>query len=187
MSRPGSAQEGAQRLARAIREEGGLLGDAVPDLRAETHEYGPGLVQESVAGPRTAARAHDYELALEAIREGYRLHFASAAVVRTTDPDLALLGGDRLYAMGLAKLAELGDLDAIAELADVIALCAQAHAEGDRDRAEAAWEAGARAVGHGAAPGHAEAKATARAGLPDAAAGLRAAAARSAPPGAPDA
>ncbi len=181
MSGAGSAQEGALRLARAIRAEGGLLADAVPELGAETHEYGPGLVQDSVSGPRAAARAAEYELALEAIREGYRLHFASAAVVRTADPDLALLGGDRLYAIGLAKLAELGDLAAITELADVIALSAQAQAEGDPERAEAAWEAGLRAVGHGAASGHEAAKAAARAGLPGAAAGLRAAAAS--PPG----
>ncbi len=55
--------------------------------------------------------------------------------MRPDDPDLALLAGDRLYALGLERLAALGDLDAVAELADVIALCAQAHAEGDPARA----------------------------------------------------
>jgi fructose-1,6-bisphosphatase I len=38
------------------------------------------------------------------------------------DEDLRLLAGDALYALGLARLAEAGDLDAVAELADVIAL-----------------------------------------------------------------
>ena len=70
-------------------------------------------------------------------------------MVRPDDPDLALLAGDRLYALGLARLAELGDLDAVAELADVISLAAQAHAEGDAERAAAVWAAGVAAVGHG--------------------------------------
>ena len=95
--------------------------------------------------------------------------------MRPEDPDLALLAGDRLYALGLARLAELGDLAAVAELADVISLAAQAHAEGDPDRAGAIWQAGAAAVGHGTAPELAAAKAAARAGEPDAAAALRAA------------
>ena len=73
--------------------------------------------------------------------------------MRPEDPDLALLAGDRLYALGLARLAELGDLDAVAELADVISLAAQAHAEGDAERAEAMWAAGAAAVGHGSGSG----------------------------------
>ena len=75
------------------------------------------------------------------------------------DPDLSLLAGDRLYALGLARLAELGDLEAVAELADVISLAAQAHAEGDPERAAAIWEAGVRAVGEGPPPGHEAAKA----------------------------
>ena len=65
-----------------------------------------------------------------------------------------MLAGDRLYALGLERLAAIGDLEAVAELADVIALCAQAHAEGDPARAEAVWEAGARAVATGPAPDH---------------------------------
>ena len=38
------------------------------------------------------------------------------------DPDLALLLGDQLYALGLSRLAALGDLEAVAELADLISL-----------------------------------------------------------------
>jgi hypothetical protein len=96
-------------------------------------------------------------------------------VVVPDDPDLALLAGDRLYALGLARLAELEDVDAVAELADVISLAAQAHAEGDPARAEAAWLAGVAAVGHGSTPGLAAAKAAARASEAGAAAALRAA------------
>jgi hypothetical protein len=85
-------------------------------------------------------------------------------VVRPQDPDLSLLAGDRLYALGLARLAELGDLDAVGELADVISLAAQAHAEGDAERAAAVWEAGVRVVGDGPPADHEAAKAAWRRG-----------------------
>jgi hypothetical protein len=47
----------------------------------------------------------------------------------------------------------------VAELADVISLCAQAHAEGDPERAAAVWAAGAAAVGAGSTADHEAAKA----------------------------
>jgi hypothetical protein len=84
--------------------------------------------------------------------------------VRGADPDLALLLGDELYALGLARLASLGDLAAVAELADLISLLAQAQAASDPELADAVWQAGAAAIGWGATPAHAAAKALARAG-----------------------
>jgi hypothetical protein len=158
-------------LAATVRAGGGLMAAAV----ASSGEDGT-LGATAAAGPRAAGREADYALLVEAIVEGYLQHYGVGRVVRPHDPDLALLAGDRLYAMGLARLAEIGDLDAVAELADVISLAAQAHAEGDADRAEAAWVAGVAAVGHGAAPGLEPAKAAARAGKVGAAAALRAAA-----------
>jgi hypothetical protein len=89
---------------------------------------------------------------VDAVREGYRLHYGEPAVVRTDDPDLALLAGDRLYALGLEKLAAAGDLTAIEILCGTIATCARAHAEGAPEQAQQAWEAAARqlsANGHG--------------------------------------
>ena len=77
---------------------------------------------------------------VDAVREGYELHYGSPAVVRTDDPDLALLAGDRLYALGLQKLAAAGDLDAIAVLCETIAACARSHAEGAPEQAQQAWE-----------------------------------------------
>ena len=88
-----------------------------------------------------------YALVLAAIREGYLQHYGEGRVVRTDDPDLALLAGDRLYALGLARLADRGDLRAVAELADLISLCASAHAEGEPARAEAAWRHASDRVG----------------------------------------
>jgi hypothetical protein len=124
--------------------------------------------------PRFADRLDaDHAFVVEAIYEGYLQHYGSGRVVSPDDPDLALLAGDRLFALGLARLAELGDLPAIAELADVISLSAQAHAEGDAARAEATWAAGVAAVGHGGGPELESAKASARAGAPGAASALR--------------
>jgi hypothetical protein len=135
-----------QRLADELRVDGGLLAEAVVD--PPSSEPAPhGAV--AAAGPRAAGREAEYELLVEAIREGYLLHYASGRVVATEDRDLALLAGDRLYALGLARLAALGDLEAVQILAEVIALGAQAQAAADPDWADAVWEVGARAVGHG--------------------------------------
>ena len=75
-----------------------------------------------------------------AVREGYELHYGSPAVVRAEDPDLALLAGDRLYALGLEKLAADGDLEAIQVLCETIASCARAHAEEAPEQAQQAWQ-----------------------------------------------
>jgi hypothetical protein len=56
------------------------------------------------------------------------------------DPDLRLLAGDALYALGLDRLAQTGDLAAVAELADLISLCAQAEAEGRQNDVPRLWE-----------------------------------------------
>ncbi len=137
------------RLADVLRADGGLLAEAVVDAPAgEPARHGA----VAAAGPRAAGREAEYELLVEAIREGYLLHYGTGRVVVPEDPDLALLAGDRLYALGLARLSALGDLEAVALLAEVISLSAQAHAAADPDCAEAVWEAGARAVGHGGTP-----------------------------------
>ena len=160
------------RLAARLRSDGGLLAAALADARSEDGTLGAA----AAGGPRAAGREDEYALLVEAIVEGYLQHYGSGRVVRPADPDLALLAGDRLYALGLDRLAQLGDLDAVAELADVISLAAQAEAEGDRERAAAVWAAGASAVGHGTSPELEAAKAAARAGSEGAARALRAAA-----------
>ena len=142
------------RLARELRDGGGLLADSVASPSQDGRH---GAV--AGAGRRAAGHEDDYALLVEAIHEGYLLHYAAGRVVRPEDPDLSLLAGDRLYALGLARLAELGDLEAVAELADVISLAAQAHAEGDAERAAAVWEAGVRVVADGPPPDHEAAKA----------------------------
>ena len=66
------------------------------------------------------------------------------------DQDLRLLGGDALYALGLRRLAEIGDLEAVAELSDLISAAARAQAEGSPERAERLWLDSARRLGPGA-------------------------------------
>jgi len=78
--------------------------------------------------------------------------------VQVREADLRLLAGDRLYAIGLARLVELGDTLAVAELADTITLSALAQGAGRRELAEAVWVAGAHAVGWGPSEAHARAK-----------------------------
>lgn len=161
-----------RRLAQAVGADGGALERALVDPPARAS--GPG--RKAAAGPRVAARAEEYELVVEAIHEGYLLHYGGPRLLAVEDPDLALLAGDRLYALGLARLVELGDVDAVAELADVIGLAAVARARGDSELADAVWDAGARAIGWGPTPAHEQAKRLASGGDPAAAGALRASA-----------
>jgi hypothetical protein len=118
----------------------------------------------AAAGPRAVGHESDYELLLEMILEGSLLHYGSPRLVSNEDPDLALLLGDQLYALGLSRLAELGDLEAVTELADLISMVAAARAAGDAELAEAIWRSGARAIGWGSGEAHARAKQLARRG-----------------------
>jgi hypothetical protein len=165
---------GLEGLRAALASHGGTVAEALADT-GDTGSDGPGPAVRAGSGPRTEAAAGEYELLVEMILEGSRLHYGGARVV-TAEPDLGLLLGDQLYALGLQRLAGIGDLAAVRELADVITLVDQAHAEGDAERAEAAWEAGATAIAHGSGPHHVAAKAAARAGDPDAPGKLRRAA-----------
>jgi hypothetical protein len=114
-----------EELAAELRADGGLLAAAVRDTPAG---------EPLPVGPREEVR-----LLLEAIREGYELHYGEPRLIATDDADLALLAGDRLYALGLERLAELGDLDAVRVLADLIAESARLHAEGRAEQTAAAW------------------------------------------------
>jgi hypothetical protein len=127
----------------------------------------------AASGPRALGHEDALRAGVDAVREGYEHHYGPAQAAGAADRDLALLDGDRRYADGLAALAAIGDLPAIAELADVISLSAQAHADGDPERAEAAWIAAASAIGWGETPDLVGAKQRARAGDPGAADHLR--------------
>ncbi len=125
-------------------------------------EPGGGELEQIVEeGPRA--------MVVEAIREGYLLHYGRPRLLDGIDSDLALLAGDHLYAIGLECLAGLGDLEAVRELADLISLSAQLQcgegAEASRERALGAlWLAAVTAVAAGGGASHTEAKQALRAG-----------------------
>jgi len=144
----------------------------------------PALGALAASGPRAAEAPDEYTVLVEAIREGYLLHYEPPRVIAGADADLRLLAGDFLYALGLERLAAHGDLEAVTELADLISLVAQVQAEnGDgasADARSALWLAAAVAVAAGASREHREAKEALRRGDPDAPSRLVAGAAETA-------
>ena len=93
----------------------------------------------------------EYALVVEAVREGYLLHYGEPRLLAGHDPDLALLAGDYLYALGLDRLAALGDDPAVAVLADLISECARLHVEEDVQGIPALWRTAAEEIAAGAA------------------------------------
>jgi hypothetical protein len=71
-----------------------------------------------------------FALAIESIYEGYLLHYGAPRLFRPADAGTAVLLGDYLYAHGLVRLAALGDVGAVGDLAELISLCTQLRAEG---------------------------------------------------------
>jgi hypothetical protein len=155
-------------LAALLRDSDNVISPYVRDSDDE-----PALGALAAAGPRASEAPGEYTLLVEAIREGYLLHYETPRLIEDADADLRLLAGDYLYALGLEKLAARGDLDAVRELADLISLSAQVHAENGNappDRlAGALWLAAMVAVGAGATDEHELAKEAVRRGDPDAA------------------
>ena len=110
-----------------------LVAAADPALaRHAVAEPGPGRFEGLDATP-------ERRFVLEAVREGYLMHYGEPRAYAGMDEDLRLLAGDALYALGLSRLAEAGDLEAVAELSALISGSAQAHAESRPEAAEALW------------------------------------------------
>jgi len=121
--------EGLTQLAARLREESTPISPHVVEPDAGTETYGSEV--------------------LDAVREGYLLHYGEPRLLAGHDADLALLAGDYLYALGLDRLATLGDTAAVALLADLISRCAQLHAEGREAEVPDLWPAAAREIaGH---------------------------------------
>ena len=87
-----------------------------------------------------------HRLGLETIYEGYLVHYGRPRAFEPADEGAALVLGDYLYAQGLARIAALGEVGAVRDLAELISLCAQARADG-RDGDGAAWAATAALIG----------------------------------------
>jgi hypothetical protein len=179
-----AADDALERLRVLLRHDGGLMATLVaPDATSPSTAAAPGApaapkpgdgpARIAASGPRAAGRREQYALLVEAIYEGYLLHYGVPRVVRVPEADLKLLAGDRLYAIGLALLVALGDTAAVAELADTITLSALAQGAGASDLAETVWSAGAHAVGWGCSEAHAHAKKLVLAGAPEAIEAMR--------------
>ena len=101
----------------------------------------PSLRPYAVDEPPPGRFEGDYAFVLEAVYEGFLLHYGEPRVFAGMDDDLRLLAGDSLYALGLERLAQAGDVAAVAELGDLISLCSRAEIEGRRELVEPLWEA----------------------------------------------
>lgn len=121
------------------------LVDAVnPVLAAHARtEPGAGRFARNLLGPERL-------FVMEAVYEGYLMHYSSPRAFEGMDPDLRLLAGDALFALGLERLAAAGDLEAVGELADLISRSAQAHAEGRPETSAQHWDASASKLAHSA-------------------------------------
>lgn len=109
----------------------------------------PALGELAASGPGAAAAPAEYALVVEAVREGYLLHYEEPRLLAGHDADLALLAGDYLYALGLDRLATLGDTRAVTILSDLISECARLHAEGDPTPIPGLWREIAQQIARG--------------------------------------
>jgi hypothetical protein len=83
----------------------------------------------------------DRAFVLETVYEGYLLHYETPRAFKGMDPDLRLLAGDSLYALGLERLAAGGDVQA----------------QGRPELAEGLWQATTRVLSGGGGQGAREA------------------------------
>ena len=102
-------------------------------------------VEEPVFSPLGEER---FALSVETIYEGYLAHYGRTRLFAPPDRDVALLLGDYLYAQGLVHLAATGSVEAVAEMAELISLCAHLRAEEKPGDGEA-WASTVAGLGDG--------------------------------------
>jgi hypothetical protein len=93
-----------------------------------------------------------YALGIETIYEGYLLHYGLPRLFAPRDGETALLLGDYLYAHGLVRIEQSGTVQAVNDLAELIALCAYLRAESIEGDG-AVWAATAVSLGRGGLEG----------------------------------
>lgn len=148
---PSNPNDALTRLAARLREAESPVAAHVVETKKR-----PVFGLLAAIGPRSAEAPGEYAFVVEAVREGYLLHYGEPRLLSGHDDDLALLAGDYLYALGIERLAALGDAEAVGVLAELIGRCAQLHTEGRADEVSALWRRAALAVGgrnHGDPPG----------------------------------
>jgi hypothetical protein len=132
--------------------------DAVAaEAAAESPLWGEALrsdpERDGVFGPLAPAQ---FALGLETIYEGYLVHYGRSRLFAPGDDETALLLGDYLYAHGLVRIAETGELDAVSALAELISTCAHLRAD-DADGDGDAWLLAVRRLGGEPDPADAQA------------------------------
>ncbi len=122
-----------------------IAGDAAAEspLWAESLRPGDDRVLEPVF---SALGPPEHALGVETIYEGYLAHYGRSRLFAPSDDAVALLLGDYLYAHGLVHVARSGDVAAVADLAELISLCAHVRTDGRGGDAEA-WSATAALLG----------------------------------------
>ena len=121
------------------------------DAARESALWGAALMPEDqrrVEPVFSALAPERHALGIETIYEGYLVHYGNPRLFAPEDDETALLLGDYLYAQGLVRIAETGDVAAVADLAELISLCGQVRAEA-RDGDGAAWAATGALLGQG--------------------------------------
>jgi hypothetical protein len=116
-------------------------------LRAEDTPIAPHVIDpDEPSQLGELAGGGEYALVVEAVREGYLLHYEEPRLLAGHDRDLALLAGDYLYALGLDRLAALEDTRAVAILSNLISDCARLQAEGETAPIENLWRRAAEEI-----------------------------------------
>jgi hypothetical protein len=105
-------------IAAEAAEESGLWAAA---LRSEEEREAVAVFSPLAPAPLA--------LGLETIYEGYLMHYGRPRLFAPEDRDTRILLGDYLYAHGLVRVAEAGDVRVVADLAALLSVCAQLRAE----------------------------------------------------------
>jgi len=126
-----------QEIALEAEREGSLWREALRPRGARDRV----LVFSPLTEPRFA-------LSVETIYEGYLVHNGRPRLFAPGDRDTVLLLGDYLYAQGLVRLSATGSVEAVADMGELISLCAQLRAQGSGDDGPA-WAASVALLGQG--------------------------------------
>ena len=105
-----------------------IAAEAAAESRLWAEALGPADERELVAVFSPLAEER-FALGLETIYEGYLVHYGEPRLFDPPDLDTALLLGDYLYAHGLVRIASFGEVNAVADLSELISLCSQLRAE----------------------------------------------------------
>lgn len=131
-------------VAQRVAATGGDLAGAMPVPGCE-----PMFFDLLVKGPVTSGAAREYEFVIEAVLEGHLMHTGRSRLQIPDNRELKLITGDFLYSLGLRELAQLGDIEAVELLANLITDTSRLHAEGGTARQKGAlWAATVVAVGY---------------------------------------